>query len=144
MRPSRIAVLSAAMLLVTVTPVAAAPAGTSTALDPGVGVVPQGVQSDAGYAGSIQAHQVSNVDATGAAVSCYRPEVGYFTSDGPDGGYSGMSPCPGATTGEDTGAGGPYSTQVGSNSGYPAAGPMLVKDHSESDVRVDPTNPAHL
>jgi hypothetical protein len=38
----------------------------------------------------------------------------------------------------------PYPTQAGSNTGYPAAGAMLVKDHSESDIRVDPTNPKHL
>jgi hypothetical protein len=51
---------------------------------------------------------------------------------------------PGATTGEDTGASAPYPTQAGSNPGYPATGPMLVKDYSESDIRVDPTNPKHL
>jgi hypothetical protein len=55
-----------------------------------------------------------------------------------------MSPCPGDTSGEDTGAAGPYPTQVGSNPGYPAGGPMLVKSRSESDLRVDPTNPRHL
>src|SRR6266700_1787168 len=32
----------------------------------------------------------------------------------------------------------------GSNPGYPAATPMLVKDHSESDLRVDPTNASYL
>jgi hypothetical protein len=136
--------MSAAMVLLAATQAAAAPSGTSTLLDPGVGVVPQGVQSNASYAASVDVRQVSNVDATGGAVSCYRPEVGYFTSDGPNDGYSGMSSCPGATTGENTGAGGQYPTQVGSNPGYPAAGPILVKDHSESDIRVDPTNPAHL
>ncbi len=144
MRPIRMVVMSAAMLLLAAAPAAAGPAKASAALDPGVGVVPQGIQSDASYADSVHVRQVSNVDATDAAVSCYRPEVGYFTSDGPNDGYSGMSPCPGATTGENTGAIGPYPTQVGSNPGYPAAGPMLVKDHSESDIRVDPTNPAHL
>src|SRR5438067_3919355 len=100
-----------------------------------------GAQSDASYAASFTANQVTNVDATGGAVSCYRPEVPYFTSNGPVDGYSGMSSCPGATTGEDLG---PYPTQAGSNPGYPAAGPMLVKSHSESDLRVDPTNPNHL
>jgi len=118
---------------------APAPAIASAALP-----VPQGTQSDASYAASYAANHVTNVDATGGPVSCYRPEVPYFTSDGPAEGYSGMSACPGATTGEDTGAAGPYATQVGSNPGYPAAGPMLVKNHSESDIRVDPTNPAHL
>ena len=100
-----------------------------------------GAQSDASYAASFTANQVTNVDATGGGVSCYRPEVPYFTSNGPVDGYSGMSSCPGATTGEDLG---PYPTQAGSNPGYPAAGPMLVKSRSESDLRVDPTNPNHL
>jgi hypothetical protein len=101
-------------------------------------------QSDAAYTASYARSHVTNVDATAGPVSCYRPEVGYFTSNGPVDGYSGMTACPGATTGEDTGAAGLYATQVGSSPGYPAAGPMLVKDHSESDLRVDPTNPAHL
>ncbi len=140
----RMVVVSASLLLLAATPAGAAPSGSPPPPGPGVGTVPQGVQSDAAYAASFTGHGVRNVDATGGQVSCYRPEVAYFASDGPGGGYSGMSACPGATTGEDTGAGGPYPTQVGSNPGYPAAGPMLVKDHSESDIRVDPTNPAHL
>ena len=41
-----------------------------------------------------------------------------------------------ATTGENLG---PYPTQAGSNPPYPANTPKLVKDHSESDIRVDPT-----
>ncbi len=110
----------------------------------GSGPVPQGTQSDASYAASFAARAVTNVDATSGKVSCYRPEVPYFTSNAPANAYSGMTPCPGATTGEDTGAAGPYPTQVGSNPGYPAAGPMLVKSRSESDLRVDPTNPLHL
>lgn len=109
----------------------------------GVGVVPQGLQSDAQFSASYAAHGVTNVEATTARTSCYRPEVGYFTSLGPNDGYSGMSQCTGASTGEDVGTT-PYATQSGSNPGYPAAGPMLVKDHSESDLRVDPTNPLHL
>src|SRR5580693_5262393 len=88
---------------------------------PKVGVVPQGQQSDASYAASFAAAKVTNVDATSGQVSCYRPEVPYFVNDGPNDGYTGMSPCPGATTGENTGASGPYPTQVGSNPGYPAA-----------------------
>src|SRR5207244_1384000 len=68
--------------------------------------------------------------------------VQFSTSDGPNAGNTGMSDCLGASnTGE---ALGPYATQVGSNPGYPAANPMLVKDHSESDIRVDPTNSNHL
>ncbi len=113
---------------------------------PGAGSVPQGTQSNASYAASFAAAKVTNTDATSGQVSCYRPEDPYFVSDGPNDGYTGMSQCPasGATTGENTGASGPYPTQVGSNPGFPAAGPMLVKDHSESDIRVDPTNPSHL
>ena len=109
----------------------------------GVGNVPQGTQSDAAFAASYAASGVTSVDATSQRVSCYRPEVPYFTV-GTAEGYDGMTACPGATTGENTGASSPYPTQVGSNPGYPASGPMLVKDHSESDIRVDTTNPRHL
>ncbi len=108
----------------------------------GVGNVPQGTQSDAAFSGSYAANKVTNVVPTTQQTSCYTPEVPYFTSLGPTDGYSGMSACNGAaTTGEDLG---PYPTQAGSNPGYPASTPMLVKDHSESDIRVDPTNPKHL
>ncbi len=110
------------------------------------GNVAQGTQSNASYAASFAAAKVTNTDATSGQVSCYRPEDPYLVSDGPNDGYTGMSACPasGATTGENTGGSGPYPTQMGSNPGFPAAGPMLVKDHSESDIRVDPTNPRHL
>jgi hypothetical protein len=87
---------------------------------------------------------VTNVSVTSQQVSCYRPEVAAPFNDGPSLGYSGESACPGATTGEDTGAAGPYQTQLGSNPGYPMSTPQLVKDHSESDVRVDPTNSQHI
>jgi hypothetical protein len=109
----------------------------------GVGSPPQGTQPDAAYAASALANGVTNVFATTQKVSCYRPEAPYFGSLGPVDGYTGMTACPGATTGENTGAT-PYPSQAGSNAGYPAATPMLVKDHSESDIRVDPTNPKHL
>jgi len=109
----------------------------------GVGTVPQGTQTDAGYANSFAVNKVTNVFATTQQVSCYRPEVAFGVSDGPNDGYSGESPCQGVTTGEDIGTT-PYSTQKTSNPGYPANIPMLVKDHSESDLRVDPTNPNHL
>lgn len=119
--------------------------GASSGVDPGVGVVPQGTQTDKAYAQSFQKAGVTNVFATTQRVSCYRPEVDASAFDGgPNDGYDGVSPCPGATTGEDTGGAGPYPTQVGSNPGYPAAGPQLVKDHPESDIRVDPSDPAHL
>ncbi len=85
---------------------------------------------------------MTNKFATTQQTSCYTPEVPYTVSDGPNDGYSGESPCNGAaTTGENPG---PYPTQTGSNPGYPATTPVLVKDYSESDIRVDPTNPKHL
>src|SRR5499427_10555512 len=147
----RVRVLFGVVLALAVAGIAGGPsvaAGASTAspgADPGVGNVSQGTQSDAAYAQSVQRFGVSNVDATAQRVSCYRPEVDASAfNDGPNDGYTGVSACPGATTGEDTGAAGPYPTQAGSNPGYPAAAPQLVKDHSESDIRVDPTNPLHL
>ena len=54
-------------------------------------------------------------------------------ADGYPGG--GETSCPGATTGEQTSG---FATQDVSNQ------PLLVKDHSESDIRVDPNNPLHL
>ena len=117
----------------------------SAARDPGVGDVPQGTQTNSSYAGSFTANGVTNVSATTQRTSCYRPEVSAAQfNDGPNDGYSGESACTGATTGEDTGAAGPYGTQAGSNPGYPMTAPQLVKDHSESDIRVDPTNSRHL
>src|SRR5258706_1911606 len=107
----------------------------------GVGNVPQGTQTNTAYANSFTANKVTNVFATTQQTSCYTPEVPYAANDGPNDGYSGESTCPGATTGENPG---PYPTQAGSNPGYPATSPMLVKDESESDIRVDPTNPKHL
>jgi len=105
-------------------------------------LLPQGSQSEADYIASFAAHSVTNVFATTQKTSCYTPEVPYFTSNGPNDGYTGMSECQGAaTTGEVLGS---YPTQAGSNPGYPASTAMLVKDHSESDLRVDPTNPMHL
>ncbi len=115
---------------------------SSATLDPGVGNVPQGTQTDAAYAASFAAKSVTNTVVTTQRTSCYTPEVPYAVNDGPNDGYSGESACAGAsTTGEHLG---PYSTQAGSNPGYPATTPMLVKDHSESDIRVDPTDPQHL
>src|SRR5262249_24822092 len=122
-----------------------ASSSSAGAAAPGVGNVPQLVQTDSAYARSFQVLGVTNVDVTAQQVSCYRPEVDASAfNDGPNDGYSGVSACPGATTGENTGAAGPYPTQVGSNPGSPAAAPQLGKDHSESDIRVDPTNPLHL
>ena len=134
LRRSGLAFLAVAALLA----VAASSGATNTAT---ASTVPQGTQSDAAYAASFAARGVRNVSATSARTSCYVPEVPYFTSLGPNDGYDGMTACPGATTGEDQG---PYATQAGSNAGYPASTAMLVKDHSESDIRVDPTNPRHV
>src|SRR6266550_2330687 len=112
-------------------------------LQVGAGTSRPGVHSDTDYAASYARANVTNVFATTQQVSCYRPEVPFFTTGTTDG-YTGMTPCPGATTHEDTGAAGPYPTQEGSATGYPAAGPKLVNDHSESDLRVDPNHPNHV
>jgi hypothetical protein len=104
-----------------------------------------GTQTDTAYASSYAKANVTNTVVTTQQVSCYRPEVPFFTKGTTDG-YTGMTPCPatGATTGEDTGAAGPYPNQAGSAAGYPAAAAMLVNDHSESDLRVDPNHPNHV
>jgi hypothetical protein len=99
---------------------------------------PQGYQSDAAFAASAAAKGVVNVSATTQRVSCYAPETLYLDALLPTDGYldGGGSPCAGAaTTGEDLG---PYLTQDVAN---PA---LRVKDHSESDLRIDPANPGHL
>ncbi len=145
MRQRKLAYLAVTLLtlLAFISAFAQASAQTSKAgTGPGIGDIPQGTQTDTAYANSFTAHSVTNVDATTQKTSCYTPEVPYFVNDGPNDGYSGESACNGAAnTGENLG---PYPTQAGSNPGYPAATPMLVKDHSESDIRVDPTNANHL
>lgn len=105
---------------------------------------PQGVQSNASYAASNS--QVPNTFATTQRTSCYRPEVPAMQYNfGPASGYSGETRCTAemATTGEDIGLT-PYRTQRSSNPGYPDAGPMLVKDHSESMLVADPAHHGHL
>jgi len=94
-------------------------------------------QSDASFAASYAIAGVTNVSATTARVSCYAPEVTYMYALLPDDGYpgGGMSRCPGATTGEQIQG---FATQDVSND------VMLVKDKSESDLRVDPQNPRHI
>ena len=118
-----VAALAAALAAVTVAAAAPPP--------------PQGTQSDTVFAASYATNGVVNVSATTQRVSCYAPEVPYLTAltaaDGYPGG--GETPCPGATTGEQTSG---FATQDVSNQ------PALVKDHSESDIRVDPANPLHL
>jgi hypothetical protein len=99
-------------------------------------------QSDSAYASSFDANNVTNVFATTQRTSCYWPEVPYAVNNGPNDGFTGETACRRATTGENIG--GPYPSQIGSNAGF-ATGPSdLVKNHSESDIRVDPTNPNHL
>src|SRR5882724_7011326 len=81
---------------------------------------PQGTQSDSAYAQSGVTHGVKNVFAT-TQTSCYRPEVSYTANSGPNDGYTGQTPCTGATSGENTGSLGPYPTQLDSNSGFASA-----------------------
>ena len=114
----------------------------AASVGPGVGNIPQGTQTDDSFRNSFATNHVTNVFATTQQVSCYTPEVPYTVNDGPVDWYSGQTPCNGAaTTGEDLG---PYATQQGSNAGFPAPAPVLVNNHSESDIQVDPTNPRHL
>ncbi len=61
----------------------------SSTVDPGIGNVPQGLQSDQAYADSYTAHAVTNVFVTSQQVSCYRPEVPYSVNNGPNDGYTG-------------------------------------------------------
>src|SRR5438874_1325280 len=118
-----VGMLSCAVLLLPSAPMAGASGGGQRVA----------TQSDAAYAASYAANNVTNVSATTQKISCFTPEVPFFTQVYPDGG---MSACNGAAnTGENLG---PYPTQAGSNPGYPASTPMRVKDHSESDIRVDP------
>src|SRR6266567_381482 len=84
----------------------------------GAQAVAPATQSDGAYAASFASNGVTNVFATTQRTSCFTPEAPYFTSNGPTNGYTGMSPCNGASnTGENLG---PYATQAGSNPGYPA------------------------
>jgi len=100
---------------------------------------PQGTQTDAQFAAGNAA--VTTTDVTAQQLSCYRPEVAYLDGLSAADGYpnGGGTVCAGGpTTGESVG---PYATQDGAG----AANPVLaVKDHSESDIRVDPTNNRHL
>jgi hypothetical protein len=122
--------------------VAAYAVSASAGLGPGVGNLPQGTQTNQAYAKSFWTNGVTNVFATTQQTSCYTPEVQYGANAGPNDGYSGETACgTAATTGE---AQGPYAQQASSNPGYGVGPPDLVKNHSESDIRVDPTNPNHV
>jgi hypothetical protein len=109
----------------------------SAATGAGAAEPPQGRQGNGQFAASYGAAGVSSVPATAQKVSCYAPELTYFAALAPADGYvdGGMTACGSATTGEELG---PYATQDVANP------PMRVKDHSESDIRVDPANPQHL
>jgi hypothetical protein len=99
---------------------------------------PQGFQSDTDFAASFAAHAVAAVPATTQRVSCYTPEVFYQGSLAPSQGFpdGGSTLCAGAAnTGELIG---PFPTQNVANP------PLRVKDFSESDLHVDPTNPQHV
>jgi len=112
---------SAFSLLITLVP----PSLAQSVLTP-----PQGTQTDAAFADSSRLSHVTNVFATTQKTSCYTPEVPYAGNLGPTNGYTGETPCNrSANTGEDLG---PYRTQNVRNS------PLLVNNHSESDLRVDP------
>src|SRR2546427_307926 len=130
------AVATAAFALIPTSVMSASTGG----LEAGVGNVPQGTQTNSAYAASFKNRGVTNVFVTSRQVSCYRPEVPIPFNNGPNDGYTGELPCPRATTGEDIGRQ-QYPTQFGTST---AAGPMLVTDKSESDIRVDPTNPNHI
>ena len=119
------------------TAAAALVAAFAAATVPATAAPPQGSQSDSAFAASYAANGVVNVSATTQRVSCYAPEVPYPTALSAADGYpgGGETPCPGATTGEQTSG---FATQDVSNP------PLLVKDHSESDIRVDPNNEMHL
>src|SRR5207245_3270081 len=93
----------------------AAACAVAAALAAGTGAaVPTGIQSDRSFAASYAAAGVTNVSVTTQHVSCYAPEVVYTASltaaDGYPGG--GMTPCPSATTGEQTSG---FATQDVSN-----------------------------
>jgi BNR repeat-like domain len=123
----------------TIAAACAAAAAMAVTAAAGAAVPPQGYQSDSSFAGSFAAKAVQAVPATQQQTSCYTPETPYFGALTAADGYldGGMSSCNGSsTTGENLG---PYATQDKT-----AANPMRVKDHSESDIRVDPANPLHL
>ena len=111
---------------------------STTALAANPAVPPQGVQNNLQFELSYGTAGVSSVPATSQRTSCYAPELTYFGALTAADGYvdGGMSLCNGqANTQEDPG---PYATQNVANP------PMRVKDHSESDLRVDPANERHI
>ncbi len=117
---------------------ALAVAGVGVCVPSAYAAPPQGVQSDAAFAASYAERGVTSVAATTQRASCYAPQVVFTGSLAPSQGYpdGGSTLCGGAaTTGESLG---PYPSQDVSNA------PLRAKDFSESDLRIDPTNPRHL
>src|SRR6266850_8542562 len=88
------------LAVVAIVALAAVPASTTS---PGIGNLPQGIQSDRSYANSSAKYGVTNVLATTQRTSCFTPEVAFFTSLAPANGYDGMTSCTGANTDEDLG-----------------------------------------
>jgi hypothetical protein len=107
---------------------------------------PQGTQSDAAFAASYGAKGVTNVSATTQRTSCYQPETFYAGALPASAGYPGggstncpaVAPAGAPMTGENQG---PFYTQDAVGAANPS---LLVKDHSESDIRVDPKDSNHL
>ena len=101
-----------------------------------VGPAAAGYQTDAAFAASAAANGVANVSATTQRVSCYAPEVAL--SRRADAGrrlprrrHGRRAPAP------------PRRARTSART-RPRTSPtrrMRVKDHSESDIRVDPTEP---
>lgn len=87
------------------------------------------------FAGTFATSHVRAVSVTAGTRSCFAPAVEDTVGLDPQAGYldGGGSACEGVDSGEQIGPwveGGP--------------GPLRVKDHSESDLQVDPTDPDHL
>src|SRR2546430_7039016 len=69
----------ASLLVPVVLAIGTGPAPALAQAAPGVGSIPQGTQSNTSYAHSYARYGVTNVSATTQKVSCYRPEVPFFT-----------------------------------------------------------------
>src|SRR5260370_26129537 len=100
-----------------------------------MGIVLQGLQSDKGSAKSFNTRAVTNVFVTSQQDSCYRPEVPYSANNGPNDGYTGESPCPGATTRENTRATHLYPTPPGNDPPYPATPSTPAKAHPHAPIQ---------
>ena len=118
-------------LAAAVTGIAASAASTDPIIRGTSGAqIVQGDQNPAAYRASNAG--IANVFATTKKTSCYAPEVPLSPPL--------MTPCGNAANTGEVLSG--YTTQQGSNPGFATGQPMLVTDHSESDIRVDP-RPGH-